>query len=136
MQKETYHENQQIEIFKIKDEQNILWKKGPPYCATCVVLLVLTKAWLFIEAFRSLMIPQQAIFSWPNSFLQKSSWRVSSKKNILNSSVESCCVVWCGVVLRKVYFPTHILFIINAYTELSHLHSHTLLDFPKYVYYQ
>ena len=27
-------------------------------------------------------------FSWPTSFLQKSSCRVSSEKNILNSSVE------------------------------------------------
>ena len=25
MQKEAYHENQQNEIFKIRDEQNILW---------------------------------------------------------------------------------------------------------------
>ena len=30
MQKETYHENQQNEILKIRDEQNILKKKGPP----------------------------------------------------------------------------------------------------------
>ena len=37
----------------------------------------------------------------------------------------------CGVTLRKVYFPTHVLFIINAYAELSR--SRTLLDFPKYV---
>ena len=36
-------------------------------------------------------------------------------------------------MLRKleVYFPKHVLFIINAYAELSH--SHILLDFPKYV---
>ena len=37
----------------------------------------------------------------------------------------------CGVTLRKFYFPTHVLFIINAYAELSR--SRTLLDFPKYV---
>ena len=39
----------------------------------------------------------------------------------------------CHVVLRKlkVYFPKHVLFIINAYAELSR--SRTLLDFPKYV---
>ena len=29
MQKETYQENQQNEIFKMKDVQNILLKKGP-----------------------------------------------------------------------------------------------------------
>ena len=29
MQKETYHDNQQNEIFKIKDVQNMLLKKGP-----------------------------------------------------------------------------------------------------------
>ena len=29
MQKETYYENQQNEIFKIKDVQNMLQKKGP-----------------------------------------------------------------------------------------------------------
>ena len=75
-----------------------------------------------------------AIFSRPTSFLQKSSWRVSSEKNILNSSVESCGVESCRVMLRKVYFPTHVLFIINAYAELSR--SRTLLDFPKHVYYQ
>ena len=38
------------------------------------------------------------------------------------------------MMLRKVYFPTHVLFIINAYAELSR--SRILLDFPKYVYYQ
>ena len=39
----------------------------------------------------------------------------------------------CGVMLRKlkVYFLKHVLFIINAYAELSS--SRTLLDFPKYV---
>ena len=31
MQKETYCENQQNEIFKIRDVQNMLLKKGPPY---------------------------------------------------------------------------------------------------------
>ena len=35
----------------------------------------------------------------------------------------------CRVMLRKVYFPTHVLFIINTYAELSR--SRTLLDFPK-----
>ena len=30
IQKETYHENQQNQIFKIRDVQNILLKKGPP----------------------------------------------------------------------------------------------------------
>ena len=63
------------------------------------------------------------VFSRPTSFLQKSSRRVSSEKNILNSSLESCGlwsrVVSCRVMLRKVYFPTHVLFIINAYAELS-----------------
>ena len=34
-------------------------------------------------------------------------------------------------MLRKVYFPKHVLLIINAYAELSR--SRTLLDFPKYV---
>ena len=42
-------------------------------------------------------------------------------------------VQWSRVVLRKlkVYFPKHVLFIINAYAELSR--SHTLLGFSKYV---
>ena len=42
-------------------------------------------------------------------------------------------VVWSGVILRKlkVYFPKYVLFIINAYAELSC--SCILLDFPKYV---
>ena len=31
MQKETYHENQENEFYKIKDEQNRVEKKGPPY---------------------------------------------------------------------------------------------------------
>ena len=37
-------------------------------------------------------------------------------------------VLSCGVMLllRKVYFPTHVLFIINAYAELSRT-----LGFPK-----
>ena len=35
MQKETHHENQQNEIFKIEDVQNILYKKGPTLsCST------------------------------------------------------------------------------------------------------
>ena len=36
----------------------------------------------------------------------------------------------CGVMLllRKVYFPTHVLFIINAYAELSRSRT---LGFPK-----
>ena len=38
------------------------------------------------------------IFSRPTSFLPKSSCRVSSEKNILNSSVESCGVESCGIV--------------------------------------
>ena len=32
MQKEKYHENQQNEIFKIKDVQNMLQKKGSTQC--------------------------------------------------------------------------------------------------------
>ena len=36
-------------------------------------------------------------FSRPTSFLQKSSCRVSSEKNILNSSVELRGVEWSGV---------------------------------------
>ena len=42
----------------------------------------------------------------------------------------SCRVESCGVMLKKVYFPKHVLSIINAYAELSR--SRTLLDFPKY----
>ena len=34
----------------------------------------------------------------------------------------------CGMMLRKVYFPTHVLFIINAYAELSRSRT---LGFPK-----
>ena len=75
------------------------------------------------------------IFSRPTSFLQKSSCRVSSEKNILNSSVEwsrveSCGVVWsrvesCGVEkLDKsyifVYILTHFLFIINTVIRGAH----------------
>ena len=37
------------------------------------------------------------IFSQPTSVLQKNSRRVSSEKNSLNSSVESCRVVWSRV---------------------------------------
>ena len=36
--------------------------------------------------------------------------------------------------VKKSLLSTHVLFIINAYAELSR--SRTLLDFPKYVYYQ
>ena len=44
MQKETYHENQQNEIFKIRDVQNMLWKKGPT--AGCSIIIAIYKAWL------------------------------------------------------------------------------------------
>ena len=37
-------------------------------------------------------------------------------------------VVSCGLMLRKVYFPKHVLFIINAYAELSRSRT---LGFPK-----
>ena len=91
------------------------------------------------------------IFSRPTSFLQKSSCRVSSEKNILNSSVESCGVekldksyiLVCLLSIRKydarmimyaralyrsfkvrwigkVYFPTHVLFIINTVIRGAH----------------
>ena len=44
-----------------------------------------------------------------------------------------CCVMLCGVVLRKVYFPTatHVLLIINAYVELSCSHTQLFWFFPK-----
>ena len=56
-------------------------------------------------------------FSRPTSFLQKSSCSVSSEKNILNSSVE-----WSRVMLGKlkVYFPKHVLFIINMVIRGAH----------------
>ena len=38
-----------------------------------------------------------SVFSWPTSFLQKSICRVSSEKNILNSSVEWSHMESCGV---------------------------------------
>ena len=65
------------------------------------------------------------IFSRPTSFLQKSSCRVSSDKNILNSSVEWSSVESCGVEkLDKsyifVYFLTHFLFIINTVIRGAH----------------
>ena len=70
------------------------------------------------------------IFSRPTRFLQKSSCRVSSEKNILNSSVEwshvdSCGVESCGVEkLDKsyvfVYFLKHFLFIINTVIRGAH----------------
>ena len=92
-----------------------------------------------------------SIFSRPTSFLQKSSCRVSSEKNILNSSVESCGVekldksyilvcllsirkydarmimyaraLYCSFKVRwigKVYFPTHVFFIINTVIQGAH----------------
>ena len=70
------------------------------------------------------------IFSRPTSFLQKSSCRVSSEKNILNSSVEWSRVESCGVKSRGVekldksyifvYFLTHFLFIINTVIRGAH----------------
>ena len=43
------------------------------------------------------MVSMAYIFSRPTSFLQKSSCRVSSEKNILNSSVEWSRVEWSDV---------------------------------------
>ena len=65
------------------------------------------------------------IFSRPTSFWQKSNCRVSSEKNILNSSVEWSRVESCGVEkLDKsyifVYFLTHFLFIINTVIRGAH----------------
>ena len=42
------------------------------------------------------------IFSRTTIFFAKKQLRVSSEKNILNSSVESCRVVWSGVVWSDV----------------------------------
>ena len=53
------------------------------------------------------------IFSRPTSFLQKSSCRVSSEKNILNSSVELSGVSGVEKLDKSyifVYFPTQFLF--------------------------
>ena len=52
---------------------------------------------LFVSVCSCLSVYCIIIFSRPTSFLQKSSGRVSSEKNILNSSVESCRVVWSDV---------------------------------------
>ena len=62
------------------------------------------------------------IFSRPTSFLQKSSCRVSSEKNILNSSVEWSRVEWKNwiKVISLFYFLTHFLFIINTVILCAH----------------
>ena len=67
----------------------------------------------------TLVIPfvhTDTIFSRPTSFLQKSSCtcRVSSEKNILNSSVEWSRVEKLDISYIFVYFLTHFLFIINT----------------------
>ena len=80
---------------------------------------------IYVDLISCLLKVECYIFSWPTSFLQKSSCRVSSKKNILNSSVEWSRVESCGVEkLDKsyifVYFLTHFLFIINTVIRGAH----------------
>ena len=82
------------------------------------------------------MIIFYMIFSRPTSFLQKSSCRVSSEKNILNSSVEWSRVESCGVEkLDKsyifVYFLTHFLFIINTVIRGAHDNWYTHVHYTE-----
>ena len=67
------------------------------------------------------IINSNKIFSRPTSFLQKSSCRVSSEKNILNSSVEWSRVErknWIKVI--SLFTFSHFLFIINTVIRGAH----------------
>ena len=91
------------------------------FCAT--IILLAWQLYNFMPFFPVIsLFTFPHIFSRPTSFLQKSSCSVSSEKNILNSSVEWSRVEWSGVMLGKlkVYFPKHVLFIINTVIRGAH----------------
>ena len=62
------------------------------------------------------------IFSRPTSFLQKSSCRVSSEKNILNSSVEWSRVEWKNWIKVKSFFTfSHIFCLLSILSYEAHM---------------
>ena len=89
-------------------------------CAEILAFLIRNMCLRIDILFHTCLYMKTPIFSRPTSLLQKSSCRVSSEKNILNSSVESCGVEKLDKSYIFVYFLTHFLFIINTVIRGAH----------------